>query len=181
LEDAHIEEMKKFHECLKNYGVKTFQNLLSAFLIWLFGNLVFIPLASSLNWQTRVFCTLIFFTVFTILIARSIPGLKKLIDTFSFFPAKKYSSKRNLSYENSLILFRNSLYIASLIIFYLLYLPFLSSFHPSISGIVLILILIWIIFPAIRILSVLSYKLLEWLVSEKQTEAPYETPSDNGN
>ena len=55
------EEIENFQKCLKTYGAKTIHNLLAAFLVWLFGNLVFIPLASTLNWQTKAFCSLTFF------------------------------------------------------------------------------------------------------------------------
>jgi hypothetical protein len=156
-------EMENFKECLKTYGPKTVHNLLSALLIWLFGNLVFIPLANSLNWQTRAFCTLIFFVTFTLLVFRALPSLKKLIDAFSVPLARKYGSKKGLTYENSLILFRHILYIISAVVLYLLYFPFLANFHPAISGIVLILVLIWIFFLALRILLILSFKILQWL------------------
>jgi len=157
------EEIENFQKCLKTYGAKTIHNLLAAFLVWLFGNLVFIPLASTLNWQTKTFCSLTFFIAFTLLVIRALPSLKRLIDKFSIFPARKYSTKKKLSYENSLILFRHVLYIISIIIIYLLYFPFLTNFHPSISGIVLILTLIWIFFLTLRILTILSQKILQWL------------------
>lgn len=66
------DKAENFRECAKIYGTKTLHSLLSAFLIWLFGVLVFIPLASSLNRQTEVFCTLIFFVAFTLLILRAL-------------------------------------------------------------------------------------------------------------
>ncbi len=164
MEDKIEEEIREFQKCLKTYGAKTFHNLLGAFLIWLFGNLVFIPLASELNWQTRVTCSLIFFAAFTLLVLRALPSLKKLIDTFSIFPARKYGVKKGLSYEDSLVLFRNSLYMASSIILYLLYFPFLTSFHSSISGIFLILLLMLILFLTLRMLPILSRKILDWLI-----------------
>ena len=157
------EEIENFKECFRNYGAKTLHNLLSAFLIWLFGILIFIPLASTINWQTQVLCTLIFFVVFTVLVLRALPSLRKLIVAFSVFPARKYGLKRGLSYENSLVLFRHLFYMVSAIIFYLLYFPFLAGFHPAISGIALIMLLIWIFFLALRILLILIPKILEWL------------------
>jgi len=155
-------EIENFKECLKTYGAKALHNLLSAFLIWLFSNLVFIPLASTLNWQTRAFCSLILFVAFTVLVLRAFPGLKKLIDAFSVFPARKFGLKKGLNYENSLILFRYVMYIISAVVLYLLYFPFLTNFHPSISGIVLILMLFWIFFLALRILLILFPRILEW-------------------
>lgn len=158
------EEIEDFQKCVKTYGAKTAHTLLAAVLIWLFGILVFIPLASTLNWQTRAFCALIFFVTFSLLLLRTLPGLKKLIDTFSVFPARKYGLKRGLSNENSVVMFRHIFYIISAVILYLLYFPFLASFHPAIRGIVLILVLIWVFFLTLRILSILSLKILEWLM-----------------
>jgi hypothetical protein len=159
------EEIENFLRCLKTYGAKTVHTLLAAFLVWLFGILVFIPLASTLNRQAKALCSLIFFVAFTILLLRAIPGLKKLIDAFSVFPARKYGSKKGLSYENSLVMFRHIFYIISAVIVYLLYLPFLTNFHPAISGIVLILVLVWIFFLALRILTILRQKILGWLIT----------------
>ena len=163
MDDSVKEEIENFQKCLRTYGAKTVHYLLSAFLIWLFGVLVFIPMASSLNWQTRILCTLIFFVAFTLLVSKTFSGLKELIDAFSIFPARKYGVKKGLQYEDSLVLFRHLSYIIFAVILYLLYLPFLANFHPSISGITLILLLIWIFFLTLRILSILSQKILRWL------------------
>lgn len=156
-------EIENFRKCLKAYGSKTLHNLLSALLIWLFGNLVFIPLASSLNWQTSAFCTLIFFVTFSFFIFNSLPGLKKLIDSFSIFPARKFGLEGGLTFRNSLVLFRYVFYIVSALIVYLLYFPFLVNFHPAVSGIVLILVLIGIFFLILRIIQILFNPILEWL------------------
>jgi hypothetical protein len=161
--DSVKEEIENFIGYLRTYGAKTVHNLLAALLIWLFGILVFIPLASSLNWQIRILCSLMFFTAFTILVLRALPSLKKLIDAFSIFPARKYGVKRGLSYKHSLVLFRHLLYIIFAVILYLLYFPFLANFHPAISGIVLILLLIWIFFLTLGIISILFQKILKWL------------------
>jgi hypothetical protein len=157
------EEMASIVEYLRTDGATTAHNLLAAGLIWLFGNLVFMPLANSLNWQTRIICTLIFFVAFTIFVIRALPGAKKMIDAFSIFPAKKYGVRKGLSYQDSLIVSRHSLYMIFALVLYLLYLPFLTSFHFSIAGIVLILVLIWMVFLALRLLSILSKRILEGL------------------
>jgi len=158
------EEIDEFIRCLRTHGPVTFHNFLAALLVWLFGVLVFIPIASSINWQTRLLCSLIVFVAFTIFMYRATLGFKKLIDAFSFFPARKYGLKRGIDRENSLTLFRYTLYIIFTLIVYALYFPFLTSFHFAISGIVFIVILIWIFFLALRILSILSSKILEKLI-----------------
>lgn len=163
MEDSAKKEIENIVEYLRTYGAKTAHNLLAALLIWLFGNLVFIPLANSLNWQTRVFCSLIFFIAFTLLVSRALPGLKKLADAFSIFPARKYGLKKGLTYKDSVVFFRHVLYIIIAVFLYLLYYPFLANFHHSISGIVLILVLVWTFFLSLRIFSIIFPRFLEWL------------------
>ena len=163
MKNAQEEEIEAFKMQFRTYGLVTAQDLLSALLIWLFGNLVFIPLANSVNWQTAALCSLIFFASFTILVLRAFPGLRNLIHAFSVFPARKWFLKRGLSYEDSLVVSRQLLYMVLVVALYLLYLPFLVNFHPSIGGIVLIVVLIYVFFLALKIMLVSSERMLDWL------------------
>jgi hypothetical protein len=149
---------------LKAYGQKTISGLLTALLIWLFGVLVFIPLAESLNWQTRVSVSLTFLLAFSLMLFKTIPGVKRLVDAFSLLPAKKHSIAKGLSYENAVTLFRYAIYIVCSLILYGLYFPFLVSFHPALSGITLIFVFVLMFFLLLRIFSILLPKLAEWLV-----------------
>lgn len=164
MEESAKKEIENLVEYFRAYGAKSAQHVLAFLLLWLFGNLVFIPLARSINWQTKFIVSLIFLTAFTIRVAVTLPRLKKLVDLFSIFPARKYCLKKGLTYEDSLILFRRFFYIAIGIMLYLLYYPFLTNFHPSISGIVIILMLIWIFFLSLRVSTVLFPRFIEWLV-----------------
>ncbi len=153
-------------QCLKTYGPATFHVLLVALLIWLFGVLVFIPMANSISRMTGLFCSLVIFVAFSILIYKSISGFQKTIDAFSALLAKKYVKRLKVKIEESITLFKNAAYIIFTLILYLLYLPLLINLHPAVSGIVLILILLWILFLALKILSIFSPKILDWLSRE---------------
>ena len=160
------QEIDEVIRCLKTYGPATFHVLLVALLIWLFGVLVFIPIANSINRMTGLFCSLVIFVAFTILIYKSFPGFKKTIDAFSALLAKKYVKRLKIKLEESMILFKNAAYIVFTLILYCFYLPLLSNLHPAVSGIVLILILLWILFLVLKILSIFSPKILDWLSKE---------------
>ncbi|MDH5713839.1 MAG: hypothetical protein OEY83_07895 [Candidatus Bathyarchaeota archaeon] len=164
MEAKQTEEINEFIQRLRTHGPVTFHNFLTALLVWLFGVLVFIPIASSINWQTRLLCSLIVFVTFTVFMYRATLGFKKLMDAFSFFPARKYGSKRGIDQEEALNLFRYTFYIIFALVVYALYFPFLTSFHFAISGIVFIVIIVWILFLALRILSILSSKIFEKLI-----------------
>ncbi|MCW4003345.1 MAG: hypothetical protein NWE95_05465 [Candidatus Bathyarchaeota archaeon] len=127
--------------------------------------MVFIPIASSVNWQTRVIVTFIMFGTFTVLILRMYPNVKRLLDAFSIVPARKFFMKKGLDYSESLVVSRQLLYVVSLVVLYLLYLPFLLNFHPAFGGIVLVLVLVLCFFCVLRIVRVTSKKAVDWLAT----------------
>ncbi len=160
-------EIENFGKTLKLHGEKTLCNLLSAFLIWLFGVLIFIPLAGSINRETEILCNLIFFSVFTFLVVQSLPGLKEIVDSFSVLIAKRCELKKGLNFEKSMVVFRRFSYIILIIVFYLFYAPLLMRFHSLINGVTLLLALIWIFYLIISILPILFTEVLKWFSYEK--------------
>jgi hypothetical protein len=159
------EEITNFKQALSLYGAKTFQLILSSLLIWLFGVLVFIPLASSIGWSSGLVCTLIILVAFTILVSKAISGFKNLIDAFSVFPARKYLTKRGLSKENAIVVSKQIFYMLSIVVLYFLYFPFLVRLHPAFSGIILILVVITIFFLALKIINASHKAITNWLYS----------------
>jgi len=159
------EEITNFKQALRLYGAKTLHLLLSAMLIWLFGVLVFIPMASSIGWNAELVCTLIVLVAFTILVSRAISGFKNLIDAFSVFPARKYLIKRGLAKENAIVVSKQILYMLSIVVLYLLYFPFLVRLHLAFSGIVFILVVIVVFFLALKTLRVSHRAITDWLYS----------------
>lgn len=154
-------EFNNLAQCLRNNGPTAFQSVVTALLIWLFGILVFIPLANSLNWQTSLLCSLIISIAFTVFMYRGTSSLKRLIDAFCSLPAKKYGARWEIGQEDASTLFRYLAYIFSGLIVYALYFPFLASFHFAVSGIVLIVVLLWVFFLVLRIISIFFSQLMK--------------------
>ena len=152
-------------EALRPEGHPTVYYLLLGLFVWLFGVLVFIPLARSIGPETRIVVSLIFFAAFSVLMFKAVPRAMKMIRVLSSLLAYKYSSRHGLQRSESATLFQNLLLILSLVILYLLYVPFLSAFHPAISGMVLILALIVILLLTLRAYITLAPRLVEWLSS----------------
>lgn len=159
------EEITNFKQALRLYGAKTLHLLLSAMLIWLFGVLVFMRMASSIGWNAELVCTLIVLVAFTILVSRAISGFKNLIDTFSVFPAQKYLIKRGLAKENAVTVSKQILYMLSIVVLYLLYFPFFMRLHPAFSGIVLVLVVIVVFFLTLKTLRASHRAITDWLCS----------------
>ena len=160
-EEKRIEEAVGL---LRLHGKKVSTNLIASLLIWLFGILVFIPLGESINIQTKTLVSLIFLFAFSLPIIWMFSPLRKLINAFSVLPSKKLT-RRGFTLENSQLLLQYSMFIITGIIFYLLFSSFLFIIHPSINGITLIILLIWIFFLFLRTTTILLPRFLKWLLN----------------
>ncbi len=140
---------------LRKDGALLFYRVLSALLIWLFGVLVFIPIARTINPQTTTICSTIILVTLTAFLYQSVPLLKRMIDLFSLFPAEKYGPRIGLDDKGSQLVFRYAFYILVVLLVYLLYSPLLTNLHVAIDGIVLIIALILSFFLCIRIIDII--------------------------
>ena len=122
-------------------------------------------MAASIGWNADLVCTLIVLIAFTIFVSGAASGFKVLMDSFSVFPARKYLITRGLSKENSIIVSKQMLYIITTIVVYSLYFPFLVRLNPAFSGIVLVLVVLFMSLLALKALRA-SYKtIIVWIFS----------------
>ncbi len=138
---------------VKSSGHSVTHYLSTALLIWLFGVLVFIPIADTISAQTKVFVSLIVFISFTILLLKAVPRVKRLLEVFAIVLAKKFKFMKEE--DGQIMVFKSFLQIMFIIFVYLFYFPFLNNFHPAINGIVLIVVLLWCFFLFFRILQII--------------------------
>lgn len=129
-------------------------NLLAALLIWLFGVLVFIPIADTINAQTKLFVNLIIFIPFTILLFKAVPKVKRLLEIFAVVLVRKFKFMEGVKEDDRIVVFKKLLYIVFIIVTYLFYFPLLNNFHPAINGIVLIVALLWSLLLLFKILQI---------------------------
>lgn len=125
----------------------TLINFSTAVLIWLFGALVFLPAAYRIDpVGTPLICSLIVLTGFSIFVFRAFGGLRLLLKSTSDVLAYEYIQRRKakIPVERLKIVVRCLIYVVAASILYVLYSPFLAVIHPSLSGLVLITIVLWI-------------------------------------
>jgi hypothetical protein len=163
-------EIQNFNQTIKTDGAKTLHLVLAAALIWLFGVLVFIPTAAEIGANAELVVTLIILAAFTTLDLKALPGTKNLIDAFAVFPARKYLVKKGIPKENAVAASKQLLYIAAIIIGYLLYFPFLARLHPALNGIALILVVITIFLLTIKTMRLSKTAILNWLTHDENTQ-----------
>jgi hypothetical protein len=125
----------------------TLINLSAAVLIWLFGALVFLPAAYMIAPRgLPLACSLILLIGFSIFVFKAFGGLRLLLEATSDVLAYEYIQRRKakIPVERLKTVVRCLIYVVAALILYALYSPFLAAIHPSLSGLVLITIVLWI-------------------------------------
>ncbi|MCW4009850.1 MAG: hypothetical protein NWF05_04435 [Candidatus Bathyarchaeota archaeon] len=146
-------------------GAKTAQSLLSALLIWIFGVLLFLPMAAALGSSVGLLCTVLILAGFTICISKAVGGFKKLIDAFAAIPARKYLVKRGWIREDGNVVSKQVLYSIFVVILYLLYYPLLVNVNPAVSGSLLIIVVVFVFFFAVKAIRASRKAITGWLYS----------------
>ena len=126
----------------------TLINLSTAVLIWLFGALVFLPAAYRIEPRgVPLACSLILLIGFSIFVSKALGGFRLLLESTSDVLAYEYMQRRKLkiSIEKLKTVVRSITHVVAALIIYALYSPFLGAIHPSLSGLALILIVLWIV------------------------------------
>jgi len=137
----------------------TFTKLSIALLVWLFGTLVFLPAAHRID-PTRapLICSLIVLIGFSFFLFGTVGGLRRLLDAASSFLACHYGKSRQkpmFSLQQSKVGINCILYVVVTIIAYALYWPLLQVLHPSLAGLVFILVFLWMLWIIFRTINAL--------------------------
>jgi len=125
----------------------TLSNLSTAVLIWLFGALVFLPAAYRIEPKAvPLACSVILLIGFSIFVFKAFGGLRLLLESTSDVLAYEYMRRRKakIPIEKLRIVVRCIIYVVTALILYVLYSSFLVAIHPSLSGLVLIVVVLWI-------------------------------------
>ena len=125
----------------------TLVKLFTAVLIWLFGALVFLPAAYRIvPVGLPLACGLILLIGFSIFVFKAFGGLRLLLESTSDVLAYEYMRRRKVKIpiERLKTVVRCIIYVVAALILYALYSPFLAAIHPSLSGLMLVLIVLWI-------------------------------------
>ncbi len=125
-------------------------NLSTAGLVWLFGVLVFLPLAEDIDPnRLPLLVSLMVFVAFTVFLVRGLSSFSNLLDTASDTVVKKLVHRKRMDRtRRTRRRVKTALEAASLVVVYLLYSPMLLRIHPSVNGIGIIVTLLgmgWIL------------------------------------
>jgi hypothetical protein len=151
------EARDKLISIAKEHLPSTVINLSTALLIWLFGVLVFLPAAYMIApRELPLACGLILLIGFSIFVFKAFGGLRLLLEATSDVLAYEYMRRRKtkIPIERLKTAVRCIIYVVVALILYALYSSFLAAIHPSLSGLVLITIVLWIFWMLFKTVNV---------------------------
>ncbi len=150
----------KLASAMREHLPDTLINLSAAALIWLFGALVFLPAAGRIEPVVLpLACALILLIAFSIFIFKAYGGLRLLLEAASDVLAHEYirwRKRTEIPVERLKVVVRCIVYVVAVLIVYVLYLPFLAAIHPSLAGLVLIPIVLWVFLMLLRAITARS-------------------------
>jgi len=136
--------------------------VIAAILLWLFGNLIFIPIAQGIEWfgyplpQILTFVILIALAVFVLKI---LVDVRKAVDAMAGLAAVEIGSPTDVTQtevEHYTTAMRGVFYIVIVSLAFLLFADYLAMIHPALSGVVLLAIVVWAIFQIWRSVKAIS-------------------------
>ncbi|MFP3946323.1 MAG: hypothetical protein ACLFVI_05410 [Archaeoglobaceae archaeon] len=150
---------------IKTSVPKIIVNLVVAGLIWLFAVLVFQPLANTLGdpflFGLIGMTALISGIVLIALVLIFLRIIKEVGDlTYGIAGLTALSFSRGETSESKLERYRSGFrwlgYVVVAVVAYLFFLPIIAGLHPTLAGIILVVLLIWAILMLLRVGGVFS-------------------------
>ena len=136
--------------------------VIAAILLWLFGNLIFIPIAQGIEWfgyplpQILTFIILVGLAIFLL---RILVDVRRAVDALAGLAACEIGAPYDVTpaevdhYKTAL---RGVLHVVIVSLAFLLFSDYLALIHPALSGVVLIAIVVWAIFEIYRAVKAIS-------------------------
>ena len=153
--EAYLESAKAMREV----GARVVLSIGAAILIWLFGQLVFIPISKGmkevfLGYPVHAIISFIFAATLAIIIFTVFIDIRKLTGGIAGVLAYQFGKASGEvgveSFRHYRIALDGVLYVIIVSLTYLLFAQYLGDIHPAIPAVVLILIVIWSIFALWR-------------------------------
>lgn len=153
--DMYLESSK----AVRQVGARVVLSVGAAILIWVFGNLVFLPIAKELTQQflgypVHSIISFIIVVALAIIILTVFVDIRRLtggIGGVLAYQFGKAGGEVNIeTYNNYRIALDGILYVVVVSLAYLLFAGYLAEIHPAIPAALLILIVLWAIFALWR-------------------------------
>jgi len=160
-------------------------HILVAGLIWLFGGLVFVPLAegfSLFGFDLAPIVSAIVIVALLVVLVRAALDIRRTADALAGIAAvsasKETTVEANLS--NYRTGFRGLFYVLFAVLIYLFFLAFLVAINPAFAGFALVVLVIWSIIVLVRVADGFSRGIEEWSRAVVKRVGDYVETSETG-
>lgn len=152
-EKVYIESAKNLREA----GPGLFVSVGVAVLIYLFGNLVFMPISEGIyffDYPVPKIISFVILVALAFLVLRIVHQVRGLTDGAAGVLAYEFGRARGEvsmeSYEHYRTALRGVMYVVVTALVFLLFSSYLAWIHPALAGIILVAVVIWSIFLLLR-------------------------------
>ena len=134
----------------------------AAILIWLFGRLIFVPIAEGiyfLNYPLPQILNFIIVVALAVIVLRVLVDVRRIIDGVAGYAACQIGAPYEISpeeVEHYRTALRGIFNIIVVSLVYLLFVGYLTRIHPGLSGVVLLAIVVWSIYQIWRVVQAVS-------------------------
>ena len=135
---------------------------MAAVLLWLFSRLIFIPISQGIEWygyplpQILNFIILVALAVFVL---RILVDVRRAVDGIAGLAACEMGAPYEVTateIEHYRTALRGIFYVIAVSLAFLLFADYLALIHPGLSGVALIVIVVWAIFQIFRVVKAIS-------------------------
>ena len=136
--------------------------VIAAILLWLFGNLIFVPISEGIEWFGYPLTQILSFIIMAGLaffVVKILVDVRRAVDALAALAACEIGAPYDVTpkevghYKTAL---RGILYVIIVSLAFLLFSDYLARIHPALSGVVLIAIVVWAIFEIWRAVKAIS-------------------------
>ncbi|RJS84882.1 hypothetical protein CW702_01875 [Candidatus Bathyarchaeota archaeon] len=146
----------------------------AAILIWLFGKLVFVPIAEGIHffgYPLPQILNFIIIVALAVIVLRIIVDVRRMIDGIAGYAACEIGAPYEVSteeVEHYRTALRGVFDIIVVSLVYMLFVEFLTRIHPALSGVVLLAIVVWAIYRIWKVVQAVSEEIRRYTTAWAQ-------------
>jgi len=158
----HEKVRKESREALVGAVPNITLGIIAALLLWLFGNLIFIPIAQGIEWFGYPLTQILTFVIMAglaLFVVRILVDVRRAVEALAGLAACEIGAPYDVTpaevkhYTTAL---RGILHVVIVSLAFLLFSDYLALIHPALSGVVLVAIVVWAIFEIYRAVKAVS-------------------------
>ncbi len=126
--------------------------VVAAVLVWLFGRLVFLPIAEGIEWYGYPLPQILNFIILAtlaVLVLRVLVDVRRAVGAAAGIAACEIGAPYDVSPEevgHYKTAFRGIVYVIVVSLAFMLFADYLADIHPGLSAVVLIVVVVWAIY-----------------------------------